>query len=208
MAADVVFLPDHGIDRQHVALAAGLHAVAAEEQHDDAVAGDPGLQAVDGPDHVVAGRIFHHVDVEAVLAQRRGQRTGVVDRLRQRRAGVGIMSIADDEREARGLADRTGDLVGRDRLGGIDRTHVESSMGADHQRHRADEGRGEGDRTSGKVELLYIHLASFPVPKTIQARAHCLSSAIASLGLRDWPGKCPRIARNLRRRTKQTLNRI
>ncbi|MGY4328829.1 hypothetical protein ACVWWG_003246 [Bradyrhizobium sp. LB7.2] len=71
------------------------------------------------------------------------------------------MSIADDKRETRGLADRAGDLVGRDGLGGIERTHIEGSMGADHERHRADEGCGDGDRASGKVELRYIHLGSF-----------------------------------------------
>ena len=85
---------------------------------------------------------------------------------------------------------------------------VQAGMGADHQRDRADQGCGHRDGASGKVELLYVHLGSVPVPKTSQARAHCLSSAIASLGLRDRPGMCPRIARNLRRRTKQTFNRI
>ena len=84
VAADIGFLPDRGIDRDHVALAADLDAVAAEEQHHHAVGLDLGLEPADGAGHVVLGGVFHHVDVKALAAQRRGEAAGVIDRLRQR----------------------------------------------------------------------------------------------------------------------------
>ena len=85
VAADVGFLPDRGIDRDHVALAADLDAIAAEEQHHDGVRLDLGLQPADGAGHVVLGGVLDHVDVKTVAAQRGGEAAGVVDRLGQRR---------------------------------------------------------------------------------------------------------------------------
>jgi len=46
-----------------------------------------------GAGHVIPGGIFHHVDVDALGAQRRRQAAGVVDRLRQRRGSIRIMAI-------------------------------------------------------------------------------------------------------------------
>jgi hypothetical protein len=74
VAADVGFLPDRGIDRDHVALAADLDAVAAEEQHHHGVRLDLGLQPADGAGHVVLGGVFHHVDVKALARSARSGR--------------------------------------------------------------------------------------------------------------------------------------
>ena len=90
-----------GIDRDHVALAADLDAIAAEKQHHHRIGPHLRFQPGDRAAHVVLAGVFHHVDVEAVAPQRRGQRPGVVDRLGQRRIGVGIMAVADHQREPR-----------------------------------------------------------------------------------------------------------
>ena len=166
VAADIGFLPDRGIDRDHEALAADLDAVAAEEQHHHGVGLDLGLQADDGAGHVVLGGVFDHVDIKTLAAQRRGQAARVIDRLRQRRRGIRIMAIADHERNAGGrCADRAG-LFGRDRLGGIERTLVQRRMGADRQRHQADESDGNGDRAAGDAKLPEIHRVT--IPKFVQ----------------------------------------
>ena len=64
-APHVGFLPDPGIDRDHVALAAGLHAVAAEVQHHHGIGLDLGLQTGDGAEHVVLAGVLDDVDVKA-----------------------------------------------------------------------------------------------------------------------------------------------
>ena len=116
-----------------------------------------------GAVHVVLGGVFHHVDVKAVAAQRRREGAGVVDRLGQRRGGIGIMAVADHEREAGSLAGSIAVLLGRDGLGGIERALVERGMGADRQRHHADECGGNGDRAAGDAELPKIHAFRFPI---------------------------------------------
>ncbi len=72
VAADVGFLPDRGVDRDHEALAADLDAIAAEEQHRHGVLLDLGLQPDDGAGHVVLGGVLDHVDVKTLGAQRGG----------------------------------------------------------------------------------------------------------------------------------------
>ena len=85
VAADVGFLPDRGIDRDHETLAADLDAVAAEEQHRHGVLLDLGLQPDDGAGHVVLGGVLDHVDVKTLGAQGGGEAAGIVDGLGQRR---------------------------------------------------------------------------------------------------------------------------
>src|SRR6202012_4445895 len=63
LVAHVAFLPDRGIDRDHVALAAGLHAIAAEEQHHHGIGADLRFQPQHRADHVVPGGVFHHIDI-------------------------------------------------------------------------------------------------------------------------------------------------
>jgi hypothetical protein len=162
VAPDVGFLPDRSVDRDHEALAAGLHAIAAEEQHHDGIRLDLRLEPADGAVHVVFGGILHHVDIKAVGAKRRRQAARVVDRLHQRLAGVGIMAVADDQREAGGPGNAPALLgrLGRDRLGGVERALVQRGMGADHHRHQAGKGYGDGDRAAGNPELAKIHSVS------------------------------------------------
>ena len=133
VAAHVGFLPDLGIDRDHVALAAGLHAVAAEIQHHHGIGLDLGLQPGDGAAHVVLAGVLDDVDVKAALAQRGGERAGIVDRLRQRRIGVGIVTVADHQRDLRTLGDGGFALLGRDRLGGIERALVQRGVRTDRR---------------------------------------------------------------------------
>jgi hypothetical protein len=159
LAANIAFLPDPRIDRDHIALAGSLDAVTAEEQHHDAVGLDLGLQPTDRALHVVAAGIFHHVDIEAALAQRRGERARIVDRLVQGLRGVWVMTVADDERELALLVDGVG-LLGADCLGGIQRALVEGGVGADRQRNHADKAGDQSDRTTGDVELPNIHHGS------------------------------------------------
>ena len=54
--------------------------------------------------------IFHHVDLEAALAQfdEDSARASLIDCV-SGSTGVGIMSVANDQRETRALADRAGD---------------------------------------------------------------------------------------------------
>ena len=62
-------------------------------------------------------------DREAVAAKRRGKRARIIDRLRQRFGGVGIMAIADDERElGRLVRGQRRLLLGGDGLGSIQGT--------------------------------------------------------------------------------------
>ena len=107
------------------------------------------------------------VDVKAVAAQRRGEAAGVVDRLGQRRGGIGIMTIADHEGDAGSLLHRLAALFGRDRLGGIlggiGPTLVQRGMGADRQRDQADQRDANGQRAAGDAVLPYIHHVQFPI---------------------------------------------
>ena len=173
VAADIGFLPDRGIDRDHKTLAADLDAVAAEEQHHHAVGLDLGLQPADGAGHVVLGGVFDHVDVKALAAQGSGQAAGVVDRLGERRRSVGVMAIADHQCNAGSFCRGVRILFGRDCLGGIERTLVERGMGADRQRHQADQRGGHGDRASGYAKLTYFHNLQIPIVDqgTVQTRA-------------------------------------
>ncbi len=162
VAADIGFLPDRGIDRDHEALAADLDAVAAEEQHHHAVGLDLVLEPADGAGHVVLGGVLDHVDVKALAAQRSRQAARVIDGLRQRRGRVRVVTIADDEGDAGSrVADRSG-MLGRDRLGGIERTLVQRRMGADHQRHQADQGGGNGDGAAGDAGIPRSIAIQFP----------------------------------------------
>ena len=43
LVADIAFLPDRRIGRDHVALVAGLHTIASEKQHHDRAGLDPGF---------------------------------------------------------------------------------------------------------------------------------------------------------------------
>ena len=99
VAADIRLGPDLGVDRDHVALAVGLDAVSAEENQRDRAGLDPSVEAIEGVAHRVAGQVFADLDVEAVALEFVGDVAGVVDRLLQRRFGVGIFRVADHERK-------------------------------------------------------------------------------------------------------------
>ena len=93
--------------------------------------------------HVVIAGVFHHIDVEAVAPQRARQRAGIVDRLGQRRVGVGIMTVADHERDPRSLVLSIAALLGRDGLRGIERSRVQPGVGADRQRRHTGQSDGK-----------------------------------------------------------------
>src|SRR4029079_13168556 len=74
----------------------------------------------------------------------------------------GVMPFADHQRNAvGGGADRAG-LLGPDRLGGVERTLVQRGMGADRQRHQADESDGNGGGAAGDAELTEVHRVTIP----------------------------------------------
>jgi hypothetical protein len=91
------------VDRNHEALAGRLYAKTAEIEHDHGIAAHLVLDAGDRANEVVTVRIFQQIDVKTVVAERRRQRARVVDRLDQRRVGVGIMRVRDQERDPVGL---------------------------------------------------------------------------------------------------------
>ena len=93
------FGPDLRVDRDHVALAAGLDAKAGEEDQRDRARLDLAVQPVEGAAHRVAGQVFADIDIEAVALEFVGDVAGVVDRLLQRRLGVRIFRVADHERK-------------------------------------------------------------------------------------------------------------
>ena len=130
------------------------------------------------------------------------QRPGVVDRLGQRRIGVGIMAVADHQRDRGGLAGDVAVLLGGDGLGRIQRPHVQRRMGADRQRHHADQHRGHGHRVGGRCEA--SRLSSRFVPGRRHGRASWSRQG------RRWfeglPVVCRPIAINLRHCNKQSLN--
>ena len=109
VAADVRFGPDLGIDRNHVALAAGLHAKAGKEQQRHRARLDLAVQAVEGPAHLLGGQVFADVDIEAVALELFGDVARIVDRLFQRRFGVRIFRVADHQRIALTGCERRGD---------------------------------------------------------------------------------------------------
>ena len=64
---------------------------------------EPGLmlavEVVEGAPHAVAGQILADLDVKAVALEFVGDVARVVDRLLERRFGVGIFGVADDQRK-------------------------------------------------------------------------------------------------------------
>ena len=57
------------------------------------------VKAVERAAHAVAGQIFADLDVEAVALEFVGDVARVVDRLLERRFGIGIFGVADDQRK-------------------------------------------------------------------------------------------------------------
>jgi len=115
------------------------------------------------------------------------ERARIIDRLRQRLVGIGIMAIADDQREARPFPDELGPdglghLPGRNRgLGSIQRTQAQRGMGADRQRHRASQGGGDADRSTGDAKLPQIHHG--PSLVAAQGRAGCSHPGFSGSGV-------------------------
>ena len=95
VAANVRFGPDLRVDRDHVALPAGLDAKAGEEDERDRSRLDLAVKAVEGAAHRVAGEVFTDIDTEAVALELVGDVTGVVDRFLERRFGVRVFRVAD-----------------------------------------------------------------------------------------------------------------
>ena len=112
VAANIRLGPDLGVDRDHVALAAGLDAEPAEENQRDRAGLDASIEAIEGAAHRVAGQIFSDLDVEAVALELVGDVAGVVDRLFERRFGVGIFRVADHQRKPVGASAATDGTIG------------------------------------------------------------------------------------------------
>ena len=96
------------IDRDHVALAARLHAKAGEEDQRDRARLDLAVQALEGAAHLLAGQVLADIDIETVALELFGDVARVVDRLLQRRLGVRIFRVADDQRIALAGCERRG----------------------------------------------------------------------------------------------------
>jgi len=83
------------------------------------------------PMYVFMDPEYNQFDIEAVITQGRRQRTPIIDRLQQRRVGVGILRIGNQQRDAvRPSVDRTG------------------------RRHR--DALPDGRRVEGGIPVLYI----------------------------------------------------
>ena len=108
VAANIRFGPDLGIDRDHVALPARLHAEAGEEYQRHRARLDLAVQALEGAAHLLAGQVLADIDIEAVALELFGDVAGVVDRLLQRRLGVRIFRVADHQRIALTGGERRG----------------------------------------------------------------------------------------------------
>ncbi len=109
VAANIRLGPDLRIDRDHIALAVRLDAEAREENQRDRAGLDLAVELVEGAAHRVAGQVFADIDGEAVALEFVGDVAGVVDRLLQRRFGVRIFRVADDQRKAVARCKRRGD---------------------------------------------------------------------------------------------------
>ena len=57
---------------------------------------------IEGAPHAVAGQVFPDIDAETVALEFVGDVAGVVDRFLERRVGVGIFGVADDQCKAVG----------------------------------------------------------------------------------------------------------
>src|SRR5205085_2874730 len=97
VTADVRLGPDLGINRDHVALAARLHAKAGEEYQRDRARLDLAIQALESAVHLLAGQVLADIDIETVALELFGDVARIVDRLLQRRLGVRIFRVADDQ---------------------------------------------------------------------------------------------------------------
>jgi len=97
VAADIWLGPDLRVDRNHVALAIGLDAKAAEEDQRHAAGFDVTVEPFKGLAHSVAGQILADLDSEAIALELVGDLAGVVDGLLQRRVRVGIFRVANDQ---------------------------------------------------------------------------------------------------------------
>lgn len=76
----------------------GLHAEAAEENHDDGAGLDAGVEFVEGAPHGIATEILADFDLEAVALQFIGDVVRIVERFLQRGFVVGIFRVADHQR--------------------------------------------------------------------------------------------------------------
>jgi hypothetical protein len=97
VAAHVGLGPDLGIDRDHVTLARGLDAEAAEEHQGDRAGLHLAVEFVERPAHAFAAEIFPGIDLKSVTLQFGGDVAGVVDGLFERSLGVRIFRIADHQ---------------------------------------------------------------------------------------------------------------
>jgi len=149
LAPNIGFLPDRRIDRDHIAFATGLDAVAAEEQHHHRLGLDLRLQTIDRTADVVLAGVFDDVDVETVATQGTGQRARVIDGLGQRRIGVGVVTIANHQGNSRSGFHRLDIHVGRGRLHDVGGTLVQCGMGAKRQRDQSRQSGGDRDRAAG-----------------------------------------------------------
>ena len=90
---DVALIPNLRVDRQEIALPAGLDSKTAEEYQGGRTRFDFSVEAVERCPHRLLAEIFRDRDVETLIAQLRAERAGVADRLLQWRTtppGFGI----------------------------------------------------------------------------------------------------------------------
>jgi hypothetical protein len=85
-----------------------LHAKAGEEDQCDGARLDLAVQALERAAHLLAGQVLADIDIETVALEFFGDVAGIVDRLLQRRLGVRIFRVADDQRIALTGCERRG----------------------------------------------------------------------------------------------------
>ena len=110
------------------------------------------VEAVEGAPHAVAGQVFADIDVEAVALEFVGDVAGVVDRLLERRFGVGIFGVADDQRKAVGASAATDGSTGA-----TDKIEVTSNARQILMRRRSSQQGADPSLRLGDLTLRKLH---------------------------------------------------
>jgi hypothetical protein len=95
------FGPNLSVDRNEVGLSPNLNSISAEVEECGHPALDLPREGIDCTLHVLLADVFLQVDVEIASTELVGKGTRILDRGGERRAGVGITGVSDNERHAR-----------------------------------------------------------------------------------------------------------